>query len=109
MAEYYILDGHTAVAADMMTWARWLESSIDARRVAQDQVGDTRISTVFLGLDHSFGGGGPPLLFETMTFGPGDEECERCTTWEQAEAQHAAMVAKVRAAVARPAAQGEGR
>jgi hypothetical protein len=27
------------------------------------------ISTVWLGIDHSFGDGGPPLIFETMIFG----------------------------------------
>ena len=101
MTDHYILDGHKAVPTDMMTWARWIESHRADRRVGDTKVGDTRISTVFLGLDHSFGSG-PPLLFETMTFGLEDEECERCTTWEQAEAQHAAMVEKVRAAQEQP-------
>ena len=46
------------------------------------------VSTVFLGLDHSFGGG-PPLLFETMIFDGGEEEhCVRYSTWQQAEEGH---------------------
>ena len=50
---------------------------------------------VFLGLDHSFGSG-PPLLFETMVFGgPLDEEMDRYTTWDEAEAGHKAMVKRV--------------
>jgi hypothetical protein len=94
MSDHYILEGHKAVPADLMTWALWLGVNNDTRVVAKDQVGETKVSTVFLGLDHSYGSG-PPLLFETMTFGPGEEECERCTTWEEAEAQHAAMVKKI--------------
>jgi len=53
---------------------------------------------VFLGLNHSFGEG-PPLLFETMVFGGAlDQEQARYTTWEQAEAGHKQMLARVSAA-----------
>ena len=30
---------------------------------------EVHVSTVWLGLDHSFGFGGPPLIWETMIFG----------------------------------------
>ena len=54
-------------------------------------------STVFLGLDHRFIDDGPPLLFETMIFGgDGDKDQWRCSTWEQAEAQHRRAVELVR-------------
>lgn len=93
---HFILDNHKAMPVDFMTWARWFEKA-DTRVVAKDLIEGSRVSTVFLGLDHSFGGGGPPLLFETMVFdGPLNGEMERCSTWEQAEAQHAAMCARVR-------------
>jgi hypothetical protein len=93
-SEHYILKGHKAVPADLMTWARWLETT--SRRVAETKVGAARVSTVFLGLDHSFGDG-PPLLFETMVFGgPLDDEMERYTTWDEAEQGHARMVERVR-------------
>jgi len=36
-------------------------------RVAADEVDDYWISTVWLGMDHSYGRG-PPLIFETMVF-----------------------------------------
>jgi hypothetical protein len=99
MSDYYILDGHDAVACDMMTWAQWLADSIDRRRVAATTIGDANISTVFLGSNHAFNGG-PPMIFETMVFGdPLDQEIERCSTWEQAEAQHAAMCERVRLAM----------
>ena len=97
MSDKYVLDGHRAVPAEsLVAWGRFFENR-DARRVATTEVGEVRVSTVFLGLDHSFGEG-PPLLFETMVFGgPLDEEMDRYTTWEQAEAGHAAMVERVKA------------
>lgn len=56
--------------------------------VAQEHVGKVWVSTVFLGLDHSFGQG-DPILFETMVFRDGHgEECERYCTWQEAEAGH---------------------
>lgn len=81
MDGYYILDGKTPVPADLMAWARWYETA--DRSVAKSAVGPYRVSTVFLGLNHQFGEG-PPLLFETMVFGPegaDDVWCERCSTW----------------------------
>lgn len=53
------------------------------------------VSTVFLGLDHSFGEG-PPVLFETMVFGgKHNEEQWRYCTWDQAEVGHRQVVALV--------------
>src|SRR5690606_15935421 len=57
------------------------------------------VSTVFLGLDHSFSDNDPPLIFETMVFGgPLDGDQIRYSTWEQAQSGHDFMVSKVRAA-----------
>jgi len=87
MRDHYILDGHKAVPADLMTWAKWFEKA--DRRVAKMEKDGVKVSTVFLGLDHQWVEG-PPLLFETMIFGgEHDEYQERCPTWEQAEAMHA--------------------
>lgn len=69
------------------------------RHVADEMIGDTRVSTVFLGIDHQFGDG-PPLLFETMVFSSNqdlDEYCDRYATWDQAAAGHQKIVAMVRA------------
>jgi hypothetical protein len=102
MSDHYILDNHKAVKCDLMTWARWFEEGCDNRRVAQDQIGDVKISTVFLGINHQWGEG-PPLLFETMIFGgEHDEFQERCTTWEQAEEMHARALRMVAAIGATP-------
>lgn len=96
MSKSYILDGHDVVETDLQTWARWFEKG--GRKVAYEEIGDSGISTVFLGIDHSFDGG-PPLLFETMVFGGNlDQEMTRCTTWEEAEAMHRAMCERVRSA-----------
>lgn len=66
MLENYILDHHDIVPEpDLMKWARWMETADTV--VARTDNGVLWISTVFLGIDHSFGGG-PPLVFETMTF-----------------------------------------
>ena len=95
---YYVLEGHESRSAgDLLEWGRWFETA--DRHVASTDIGESHISTVFLGIDHAFGGGGPTILFETMVFGgPLADEQERCSTWEQAEAMHAAMVERVFAA-----------
>jgi hypothetical protein len=93
---HWILEGEKLKEVDLMTWARWFEAS--DRCVASDDVSDSRISTVFIGLDHNFGLG-PPLLFETMVFGgPLDQECERYSTLEGARRGHEEMVQRVKSA-----------
>lgn len=90
----YILEGRRIIPCpDILQWGMWFEWG--DRRVASDTIGESRVSTVFLGLDHSFGTG-KPLLFETMIFGgPLDREQWRCSTWEEAEAQHAEALRQV--------------
>jgi len=90
----YILEGKNIVEADLMTWAKWMETA--DRKVKKTELQDVEISTVFLGLDHSFGNG-TPLLFETLVFGGLlDGEMERYPTWEEAEVGHEAMVERVK-------------
>lgn len=92
----YILDGHTPVPCDsLMEWANRFEK--DNRHVGDDTAGGVRVSTVFLGIDHSFGSSGPPLLFETMVFGgEHDGKQERYSTWEEAEEGHARFLQMVK-------------
>lgn len=86
-----------------------MQTAKEVRRVARDELpGGGLISTVFLGLDHRFDGGWPPILFETMVFGPpiygdGGESYrregfaqERYATWAEAEAGHAVLLEKFR-------------
>ena len=97
---HWILDeNERVIEVDLMTWAVWFEKNAN-RIVKQEWIGDTRVSTVFLGLDHNFSTKGPPILWETMCFSNRkdfDQLQRRCAgTKEQAEAMHEDMVKKVR-------------
>ncbi len=88
-------DGVPVPEPDIYKWAKWFEN-VDNRRVAWTEVGDVKISTVFLGLDHSFMRG-TPILFETMIFGgEHDEYQERYHTLEEAMLGHERAVALVK-------------
>lgn len=108
MSGNYILDGHTPIEEpDLMKWAKWFETG--NRIVAKDtadiildgeKVGKVDVSTVFLGLDHSFNDNDKPILFETMVFGGKlDQDMSRCSTWGEAEIMHKLMCEKVKLAV----------
>ena len=95
----YILDERgEPVPADTLTWGVWFETANDKRRVAWTTLKNCHISTVFLGLDHSFSPMNDPLtykpvLWETMVFGGKyDKELRRYRSREAAEAGHAEMV-----------------
>jgi len=90
----YILDGKKAIECNnLITWANQFEKA--SRKVAYDKKNGIEVSTVFLGLDHSFGGK-TPILFETMVFGgKHDQESERYATWEEAEKGHHIMCIKM--------------
>lgn len=98
--QYYILLDHTPIAVDMMTWAKWFETSFDKRRVAHTVINDRcYVSTIFLSLNHNYFGTGDPVLFETMVFGgPLAEHGDRYTTWAEAERGHEEMVNETRVA-----------
>lgn len=93
---WYVLDGHeTRRVGSLEEWAQHFEAM--DRHVAVDEIGDVTVSTAFLGLDHNHFGGGPPLLFETMIFGGEHDQYQvRCSTWDEAVAQHNEAVALVR-------------
>lgn len=101
--KHFILDGKQPVPVDLLTWGRWFGANDNGRFVARTPVGDAEVSTVFIGLDHNFRADGPPLIFETMAFGGAcDGATQRYSTWEQAEAGHAAMVERVKQAEEQP-------
>ena len=90
---HYILDGKEPIEEpDILTWARRFGTA--DKIVEQTALGrGVRVSTVFLGLDHRFVGGGPPLLFETMVFGGKHDGAQwRYSTWDEAIAGHDAAV-----------------
>lgn len=70
----------------------------DPSRIGSDHVGGLWVSTVWLGLDHSFGEG-PPLVFETMVFSDGtsnDLFCARYSTPAEAKEGHDRVVSWLR-------------
>jgi hypothetical protein len=83
----YVLEGRVPrPARSIHEWSQYMETA--ERHVADTEVGDARVSTVFLGTNNSFGFG-PPLLFETMIFGGKyDDFQRRYCTWEEAEQGH---------------------
>lgn len=95
MTDKYILKEHEAVQEpSLLKWGSWFETA--DRIVAKDKIGDVLVSTVFLGLDHSFGSG-PPLIFETMVFGgEHNEDMDRYSTWDEAVRGHNNILNKVR-------------
>lgn len=94
---YYILDGHNVIPVEHDVWGKWLGDHDKERIVCYDELGaDIAISTVFIGLDRNWPRGGDPAIFETLVFRNGDgAECQHYSTWAQAEAGHAAMVARL--------------
>mgnify|MGYP001606146526 CR=1 FL=1 len=96
MKQYILQDKKPVECDDIEKWGRMMGSDTE-RRVAHDEIGKIRVSTVFLGLDHRFDSAGDPILFETLVFGGElDGEMNRYTTWEAAELGHKAMVERVK-------------
>jgi len=64
--------------------------NVISEHVNDEYINDNRISTIFLGLNHSFQEIGKPLIFETMVFNPEKSViyCERYSTWQEAEEGH---------------------
>ncbi len=100
MSDFYVLvDGYVMPEPDIRAWSRWFNQTRDERVVARDEVErGVVVSSVFLGMDHSFGFG-PPVLWETMIFGPDDhpwtDYMERYTSREDAEAGHQRIVTAI--------------
>ena len=84
----YILEGkEVKPIEDVIEWGSWFGKA-DCKVASTELPNGVRISTAFLGLDHSFGGS-VPILFETMIFdGKHDQYQERYATWDEAEVGH---------------------
>lgn len=97
--QYYILNENKEVVAvdNALEWAKMFEEN--SRRVDWTAISekDTEVSTVFLGLDHRFGGdeGELPVVFETMVFS-GNPDLngyqERYCTYDEAVKGHKTIV-----------------
>lgn len=106
---YYILDDERRpVKAELLEWAAWIDKW-ENRSVAFDTTQLFDVSTVFLGIDHSWSKG-PPVLFETMVFERkaeikeifgrlmpirADVEQNRYVSWDDAQAGHQATLRRL--------------
>jgi hypothetical protein len=99
---HWILVGRETMQVPLEEWGRWFEeaSANGQRTIGFDSIGEVDVSTVFLGLDVGiawmFDERAPPLLFETMVF-PDCDLIGRWATIDEAEAEHAKVVALYRA------------
>lgn len=105
MIQHWVIENGNVREGTFGEWAAFIECC--ERHVGDTLVGNVRISTVFLGLDHSgsLRENAEPILFETMVFGddvpglhPGfwSESMWRYSTLEQAQRGHALAVERVR-------------
>lgn len=91
---YLLNDDHTVSDKPSdMSHDEWAMLWVRSRRVRWDQVQEgVVVSTIFLGIDHAYGGG-PPVLFETMVDSDyGWDRQVRYHTWDEAVAGHEKIV-----------------
>ena len=75
-------------------------ANYDNFRIGDDTIGESRVSTVFLSLDHNYTRRGEAVVFETMVFGGLNDQWQaRYTTLDDAKAGHAKTVEAVRAGI----------
>jgi hypothetical protein len=80
-------------------WAEWFANAGERRIVAQDEIGDFLVSTIFLGVDPTASiDAAMPLLFETLIFENGKAVGNKglYPTWKMAEVGHRRAVLRVR-------------
>lgn len=111
MGEFYDRQGRPI---DTMEWARLRENVLNVV-VARSAFGededdpDVLVSTVWLGINHSYLREGPPVIFETLIFGGAlDGEMWRYATEAQAVEGHGFVVQLVRAELALEPGGGPG-
>jgi hypothetical protein len=93
MPGWYILDeNHMPIPEPDSVRASLFFADFQKRCVAQHEIGEARVSTVFLCLDHNYGGD-TPVLFETLvTGGPLDDHMTRYFTWDEALLGHTSIL-----------------
>jgi len=103
MKLFYKLVGQTPVPIEVSELHN--EAELGNHIVRQTQVGRYEVSTVFLFINHDFNHTGVPKLFETMSWinSPGAADdgeyvagTDRCSTWLEAEIQHARRIAELK-------------
>ena len=90
---WYILDkDNEPKAASTEDYLRWCQEFPTRKIIGKTTINDQNVSTVFLGLDHSYGGGSL-VLWETMIFGGEyDQNQWRHTSQREARESHERIV-----------------
>lgn len=99
MSDYYVLDEkNQPKPATSDEFGRFMRDNAIRKVVGRTELADgVQVSTVFLGLDHAWGGG-RPLLFETLIFdGQYDGHMWRYSTRDEAIVGHLAVLDAIRA------------
>lgn len=105
LTQHYKLVGKKPVPCSVTEWSKMFADP-EGRKIAYDKVGDSLVSTVFLGIPHGHADKDRPLLFETMVFGGTlAGEMYRSTTYDAALHNHDAMVTTVKLVEASALAQ----
>ena len=93
---YTLNDQNEPESATTEQWIEWCKKYPCRKVVGRTKIGETFISTVFLGLDHDWGGG-RPVLWETMIFSKdaNNQYMDRYTSLDQAVFGHEKTVRAV--------------
>ena len=94
----YILDDERRLVnvKNDHAWFMWF-GDIERRRVGRDEIGGVIVSTIFGGIDRSYGQAPQPMVFETHVFGGEHDGWEEWSaSWAEAELVHAEGCAIVR-------------
>lgn len=95
MGNYILKDGKIIEEPDIRKWGRWFQDNNNS--IENTVVEGIKISTVFLGIDHSFEDDTEPILFETMIFGgEHDQYQRRYSDIEQAKIGHQKVIELVK-------------
>ena len=94
MSWYILTTDNEPVKVNVHEAAQWMEDNSTRKQIGFDELTDyngheVRVSTVFLGLDHSWRSD-KPVLWETMIFGGKHDQAyqERYSSYEDAIAGH---------------------
>jgi len=80
MIQYILKGDKIEPCSDFDEWLEWMRHADHSIR--KDIYDGARVSTIFLGLDHSFFPESIPVLFETMVFSD-EADSESLRTWDQ--------------------------
>lgn len=94
---YYIMQNMRPRRVQCFEYAAWHETH--DRKIDRTMIGDVLVSTIFCGVDQSYGCG-PPLIFETRVSGRAlDGETRRYATLGEAKRGHHEIVDAVQASL----------